>query len=438
VVRSRGIILICVPRPVNFAIVGLASTLLSAAVWTQNAGTFRLVRDHPAIQYSTRPTRDVVSGLNERLEKGEVQITFEKPPRGYLSSVLRVLDISPASQTLVFSENSLQRPHISKGTPRAIYFNDTVAVSWSKGADGMEITVLDAAQGVQFYSLAQMPQPQPRFVRRSDCLECHLMAQTSGVPGLFTMSQLPLSDNKNDYAQGWAVDHRTPVEDRWGGWYVTGSQVPVRHLGNVAVTHVPRSYVRAGVAPRLDSGAKAFDTSAYLTPHSDVVALLVLNHQQHMSNLLIRLGWEARVAGHDASRPGVKLPNVRESARELVDYMLFVDEAPLPSPVKGSTSFSQDFSAKGPRDSRGRSLRELDLTRRLLRYPCSYMIYSEAFDALPPAAKNDVYERLWEVLSGKETGKAYAELSVADRRAVVEILRETKSGLPDYFKPFAR
>ena len=166
------------------------------------------------------------------------------------------------------------------------------------------------------------------------------------------------------------------------------AQVPVRHLGNVAVTHVPRSYVRADVAPKLDSGARAFDASAYLTPHSDVVALLVLNHQLHISNLLIRLGWEARVAEHDASKPGVKLPDVRETARELVDYMLFVDEAPLPSPVKGSTSFAQEFSSRGPRDGRGRSLRDFDLTRRLLRYPCSYMIYSETFDALPPVAKN--------------------------------------------------
>jgi hypothetical protein len=421
-----------VRRPADCAIFGLAATLSAVVIGAQTPGTFRLTRDHPAIQYSTRATRDAIDILNERLDKGELQLTFEAPPRGYLQSVLKALDISPASQTLVFSENSLQRAHISKATPRAIYFNDTVAVSWSKGADGMEVTVLDRAQGVQFYSIAQNAQQKPRFIRRTDCLECHLMEQTSGVPGLFVMSQLPLSDNKNEYAQGWAVDHRTPIEDRWGGWYVTGTQVPVRHLGNVAVTHVPRSYVRADVAPKLDSGLKAFDTTAYLTPHSDVTALLVLNHQLHMTNLLIRLGWEARVAEHDGSR-GARLPNVRETARELVDYMLFVDEAPLPSAVKGSTSFAQDFASKGPRDRKGRSLRELDLTRRLLRYPCSYMIYTEAFDALPPGAKSAVYERLWEVLSGKETDKAYAGLSAADRLAIVEILRDTKKGLPAYF-----
>ena len=418
------------------AIAGFAASLgCAVVVWAQSTNVFRLSRDHAAIEYSTRATRDAIVRLNERIAKGELQLTFEAPPRGYLQSVLKALDIPSSSQTLVFSENSLQRAHISKATPRAIYFNDTVAVAWSKGADSMEATVLDATQGVQFWQIAQKPQQKPQFVRGTDCLQCHLAPQTSGVPGLFAMSQLPLSDNKNEYAQGWATDHRTPIEDRWGGWYVTGVQVPARHLGNVPVVHVPRWYVRADVAPRLATGASAFDTSAYLTPHSDIVALLVLNHQVHMTNLLTRLGWEARVAEVEASRAGAKLPDVRQTVRELVDYMLFVDEAPLASVVRGSSTFAQELSSKGPRDRKGRSLRELDLTRRLFRYPCSYMIYAAPFDALPPAARGYVYERLWEVLAGKETDKAYAGLSLADRGAIIEILRETKSGLPAYFQP---
>ncbi len=128
------------------------------------------------------------------------------------------------------------------------------------------------------------------------------LPETHGVPGVLTMSVLPLSDNKNEYAQGWGMDHRTPIEDRWGGWYVTGAQVPAKHLGNVPVLHVPRSYVRAEVAPKLATGSEAFDASAYLTPHSDVVALMVLNHQTHMTNLLTRLGWQARIAVHDRTQ----------------------------------------------------------------------------------------------------------------------------------------
>jgi hypothetical protein len=414
-------------------VVALAAVAGTAVVFAQ-AGLW-VPRDHAAIQYSKRPTRDAIVRLNEEVEKGAVTLKHDTGPRGYLESVLKALAIPVSSQTLVFSENSLQRSHISQRTPRAIYFNDTVAVAWAKGAETIEATALDSAQGVHFYSIPQKPQSKPQFVRRdADCLQCHLLPQTHGVPGILTMSVLPLSDNKNDYAQGWEADHRTPIEDRWGGWYVTGTQVPAKHLGNVPVLHVPKSYVRADVAPKLATGSAAFDTTPYLSPHSDVVALMVMNHQTRMTNLLTRLGWQARIAAHDSKGAAVP-PHVRETVVELVDYMLFIEEAPLPSPVRGASSFSKDFPSMGPRDRKGRSLRDLDLTRRLLRYPCSYMIYTEAFDALPASTKALVYQRMWDVLSGAAKEPEYATLAAADRRAIVEILRETKKDLPPYFKP---
>lgn len=416
------------------AFVGLAAASAIAIVSAQTSSIW-VSRDHAAIQYSTRPPHDAIGRLNESIQKGSVTLAFDALPRGYLASVLRALDIPASSQTLVFSENSLQRSHISQRTPRAIYFGDTVSVAWAKGAETIEAIALDATQGVHFYSILQTRKPKPQFVRRNaDCLQCHLLPQTHGVPGVLTMSVLPLSDNKNDYAQGWEVDHRTPIEDRWGGWYVTGGQVPAKHLGNVPVLHVPKSYVRADVAPKLATASDAFDATAYLTSHSDIVALMVLNHQTRMTNLLTRLGWQSRIAAQDAKTGGGLPPHVRDTALELVDYMLFVDEAPLPSPVRGASAFTKEFPSKGPRDSKGRSLRDLDLTRRLLRYPCSYMIYTDAFAALPSATKAFVYERMWAILSGAATDGDYSKLSRDDRRAIIEILRETKPGLPAYFK----
>jgi hypothetical protein len=159
---------------------------------------------------------------------------------------------------------------------------------------------------------------------------------------------------------------------------------------------------------------------------------MVLDHQAHMMNLITRTGWEARLAaGGDAKQ----VARLGEAAVDLVDYMLFVYEAPLTSAVRGTSGFAEKFQTSGPVDSRGRSLRQLDLERRLLRYPCSYMIYSEAFDAMPALAKDAVYRRLWRVLSGEERSKPYAQIPLADRRAIVEILRDTKKNLPDYFKP---
>jgi hypothetical protein len=209
---------------------------------------------------------------------------------------------------------------------------------------------------------------------------------------------------------------------------VTGSGGTRRHRGNVPVV-VKASQLRKPTdpTPQLDSVAKAFDTRGYLTPHSDIVALMVLEHQTHMTNLITRLGWETRVAGR-------LTPRVQDVAGDLVDYLLFVDEAPLAGRVQGTSGFAEYFSALGPRDSSGRSLRQLDLTTRLMRYPCSYMIYAPAFDALPPVAKEAVYTRLWEVLSGQDHAKQYARLSAADRRAIIEILRGTKTDLPALFR----
>ena len=120
-------------------------------------------------------------------------------------------------------------------------------------------------------------------------------------------------------------------------------------------------------------------------------------------------------------------------AAEVVDYMLFVDEAPLPEPVAGRSGFAERMSAAGPRDRQGRSLYELDLTRRLMKYPCSYLVYSPAFDALPPLAKLPIYKRMWQVLSGEAREPRYRSLSRADRQAIVEILRDTKPDLPSTF-----
>jgi hypothetical protein len=164
------------------------------------------------------------------------------------------------------------------------------------------------------------------------------------------------------------------------------------------------------------------DSPAYLTPYSDVVALLVFEHQMHMMNLFTRVGWDVRIGRHDPT-----------NINELVDYLLFVDEWPLSSRVEGSSGFTEKFSARGPRDSKGRSLRQFDLEHRLMRYPCSYMIYSAGFDGLPPEAKAAVYKRMWQILSGQGSGGKYAKLSASDRQAVTEILLETKPELRQYF-----
>ena len=416
------------------ALIGLGVVVMA----NQRGGAFRASRDHPAIAYSTGPVLNVVSVLNERILAGDVELTFQGRS-GYLESVLNALDVPIQSQTTVFSKTSRQAQEITSQNPRAIFFADTVAVGWVRDAEELEVAVQDQRQGAVFYSLSQAPMEQPQFVRTDRCLACHLSWDTLGVPGFQVLSVAPLSPDPTAYATGFVSDHRSPLTERWGGWYVTGDVGSTVHMGNVEVTDVEDPDATRGlVPPRMDSLVGAFDLDGYPSEYSDVVALMVLEHQAGMTNLITRLGWEARrVEFRESASDDQRLDFVTESALQLVDYMLFVDESPLPTKIVGSSGFTDYFSALEPRDSFGRSLRELDLERRLFRYPCSYMIYTDAFDALPKTAKSAVYARLWSVLSGQEPDAVYSRLSKEDRQAVVEILRDTKSDLPEYFKDLA-
>ncbi len=376
--------------------------------------------DDPAIQYVKGPRSDAGLELNRKLESGQARLAFEKGS-GYLGSVLHALDVPIDSQVVVYAQDSFQAALISQKNPRSIYFNDQVAVGWVRGGN-IEVAAQDPRQGVVFYELEQKDTGAPTLRRESQCLRCHVSWDTLGVPGLMVQSVGP--PDEAGYASGGITDHRTPIADRWGGWYVTGDPGGMRHMGNVGIDLPDRRRPEHPVV--LSSLAGQFDLAGYLAPSSDIVALMVLEHQTHMMNLLTYIGWEARV--DKAS------PTLRDIARAVVDYMVFVDEARLNGPIAGSSDFARRFAAEGPRDGKGRSLRELDLRRRLMKYPCSYMIYAPVFDALPPAAKSAIYERLWQVLSGRATGVKYRRLSVADRRAVAEILQDTKTDLPSYFK----
>lgn len=336
---------------------------------------------------------DPVSALSHRIEQGAAQLKFD-PVYGYLPALLEALSIPVESQMAVFSKTSIQLLRIEPSNPRVLYFNDSVAVGWVPGGF-LELAAQDPTLGIRFYTLQQRPDERP--ARREVCLTCHkssttlVRSVTSGPGGI---------------ASGeFDVDSRTPFNKLWGGWYVTGNTVPKDHMGNAVFANSVRRERTPSLDPKLS-----------LTPSSDVVALMVFAHQMHMMNLL--------------AHP--------DNIDELVDYLLFVDEPPLPGPIRGNSGFAEKFAGAGPRDHLGRSLRDFDLERRLMRYPCSYMIYTEAFDALPSQVKEAVYRRMWRILSGEVSAAKYERFALADRRAVLEILRDTKKDLPDYFQRAGR
>ena len=393
--------------------------------------------DHPAIAYFNylqHPGNDAVAGLKRKIEEGKIQLKFDGQ-KGYLPAVLQALNVPVESQMAVFSKTSLQSPRIEPGNPRTIFFNDSVSVAWVNGGF-IELAALDPEQGVIFYKLEQQFASQPSFMRSDNCLACHRSDQSLGVPGMILRSFYTLPDGRPQLILGgFTTDHRSPFEERWGGWYVTGVLANGRHMGNAMLSDPdqPESMITAQTL-HLASLQNKFDTNAYLSAHSDIVALLVFDHQMYMTNLITRVGWEVRCALYDKASSGALTALLRESANELVDYLLFIDEAPLPGPVQGTSGFAEKFAAQGPFDTHGRSLRQFDLRTRLLRYPCSYMLYSQAFDSLPEQAKNAIYQRMWQILSGAEKGSRYTRFSLADRQAIVQILRDTKPGLPSYFQ----
>jgi hypothetical protein len=381
--------------------------------------------EHPAINYYKAPVDDAVTRLTKKMEEGKASLQYD-PKLGYLPSLLENLGIKVDSQVMVFSKTSFQAAKISPSNPRALYFNDEVQVGYVRGGDVMEVVALDPKLGDIFYTLDVEKTEHPEFDRRDVCMQCHYGPATSGIPGIMVASVYADASGMPAFRLGEPVtDQNTPFTERWGGWYVTGDTGTQRHRGN-AVSHGNSGLLDQHDTQNLTTLTGRFSPSGYLAMTSDIVALMTLEHQTHMTNLLTRIGWEARIAAYDKKSN----PQLDADIETTVRYMLFADEANLREPVKGVSTFTKTFPERGPRDKQGRSLRDFDLNTRLFRYPVSYMIYSGEFAALPSTVRDKLVERVTEILSGKDASETYARLSPESRAAALSILRETTP----YFK----
>ncbi len=414
-------------RPAPAFSLAIVSACLAAA-----AGVLQAT---PGLQQeSGRTANDPVGRLARQIERGETTLEL-RPGSGYLKSLLERLDLNVDSQLLVFSKTSFQQALISPRAPRALFFNDTVSVGSVQNGDVFELIGVDPREGLNFYTLSARASP-PVFERRGvECAFCHAPGN-KGVPGFVVASVIPNAEGTPFFSGAFfaTTDHRTPFDQRWGGWYVTGTHGSQVHQGNAVAPDPDRPVeLQQGGTQNVTSLRGRFDASNYLTDTSDIVALLTLEHQAGMINLFTRVARQFDRAQLTAMTD----PTVRAldaSVDEVVAYMLFVDEAPLREPVAGVSTFTKTFPARGPRDRQGRSLRDFDLRTRLFRYPLSYLVYSDTFDGLPAGLRRRVYRRLYDVLTGADTGDRFRTVPAEDRQAVLEILQETKSGLPDYWR----
>ncbi len=413
------------------------------------------------IRYSSQSPSDPVARLMGRLASGEVRLQRD-PAHGYLPSLLQALKISPASQVLVFSKTSLQIHRISPTNPRAIYFNDSVYVGFVPGSDTLELSANDPQLGAVFYTLdSQREDPAieslddtpegasklanessdglPRILRdRGQCLSCHATSRTEGVPGHLMRSIFPdRSGRARTGSATYSLDDRTPFSSRWGGWYVTGHHGAMRHMGNTFAVerNDPQAMDVETQANRL-SLPSWVRPGLHLTPHSDLVALMILEHQVRVHNLITRANYETRqtiyldeVMNKAIGRP----PEYRSESTgrriaaagdALLQGLLMIDEFRLETPVSGTSTFADEFVAIGPTTNDGRSLRQLDLKHRLFQYPLSYLIYTPEFRDLPQPMMDYVRHKLTNILAGNEA-ISLDQISIDDRKSLLEILRET-------------
>lgn len=406
--------------------------LLSA---TSAVGQFEF--ENAPISYNDAEVSDAIFQLKQKLVQGSANLEWDDR-RGWLPSLLDQLEISDSSQLLVFTKTSLQLNKISPGNPRAVYFNDDTYVGFVPGGDIIELSAVDPKLGAVFYSIEQNADRSMISRDRSQCMTCHGTNKTQDVPGYLVRSVYPSGSGHPRYEMGTVTtDHRTDFRKRFGGWYVLGKHGDMRHRGNV---------IASKTQPAIDfeKGANLTELPAriksknYMNGSSDLVALMVLEHQTQMHNWITKASYETRLALNyqlemnkifDRDRNfqiESTTRRIESSAEDLLEYMLFCDEYQLDSPIAHATPFANQFERLGPRDDAQRSLREFDLTNRMFRYPCSYLIYSESFDNLPEPVLSYLARRLGAILSGKDQSRTFSHLTADDRLAIQQILMQTK------------
>jgi hypothetical protein len=359
-----------------------------------------------------------------------------------LRAVLEVAGVPEASQVLVFSKTSLQLKLISPSNPRAIYFNDNCYIGYVPGglveygdADP------DPTIGSGMFAIDLREKDQAALTPDGSCLSCHDGARTNGRPGFFIRSVFPNPEGHVITSAGsTTVGHDTPLAKRWGGWYVTGNSGSTHHRGNQVTIEHPSgdAHIDNALGSNIDDLSHRFNVNRYLQPTSDIVALMVLEHQVQMHNRLtqgsgvVHEQYERSEAlaeyleePFEPSKNETLQRVIESNAGRIVRQMLFCNEVELTEPVAGTELFLEQFRANRKEDAEGRSLKDFDLETRIFKHRCSYMVYSQAFAMMHPMLKDAVVTKLREVLAGQGDESIYGHLDANERQVIATILTET-------------
>ena len=419
-------------------VVGLISPLTPSAS-AQQVEPF----EEPPINYSVTPTNDRATAISAKFQSRAMEIR-SMPAKKRLQWLLAELGVPVESQIFVFSKTSLQRELINPETPRVLYFSDEAYIGWSP-TGAFEVAVFDAKLGATFYVFEpHATKEEPLLARSGDCLLCH--SRHEHTPSLRTRSVFPDANGEPLSGSGSSnIAPSTPLAERWGGWYVTGTKAPFEHRGNLTGKKIDDFEGPAAQPTRnLLSLEGVVDTRRYLLKTSDVVPLLMHDHQVHVHNVLSKANQDARIALHrwpamreilglpkDAPPQGSCLVVFDSQAEKVLDALLCRDEAAWPAGgIQGDGVFAPAYAKTRKPDAKGRSLRDLDLQTRLFRYRCSPLIYSESFATLPKELHDIILLRLSSGLRAFPPSPSFGHLPDDERAAIHEILSATLPNLP--------
>lgn len=402
------------------ALSALIILLLATPLWSAPRLNFR----KKPISYSSTEANNDISNLQKKLKTSNDFMTNEKQ-FGYLLPLLKELDISVYSQMLIFSKTSQQKLLISPEIPRALYFNDDIYIGYVREGF-IEIMVTDPKLGIAFYTLEDI-ENKPFVEQQSGrCLTCHSTNHTKNVPGLQVRSHLVDPEGHPVFSAGHPrTDHGTPLSERWGGWYVTGTHGNTTHLGNyqLPTSKRPDSFKAQLDRSNITDLSWFIDVEQYPTPDSDIVALMVFEHQVDAHNYMTRTNYAWHIDVHNKNVEKLDA-NWKQEAKQLIEHLFFVGEAKLKYPIKGTSLFSKEFATRGPFDKNRNSLRRFDLKERLFHFPCSYTVHSKRFQSLPKPVLDHIYSRMEEILSEDNKDQKYKHLIKTDRANLRELLPE--------------
>lgn len=428
--------------PIRFAAWGVMLLCLGEALALDPA------YERDPIRYSeTEPDTKLTRLIEATRDEREF---WTGPDHLILARLLERLEIPAASQVLVFSKTSEQNSRISPETPRAIYFSDDLYLGWVQGGE-IEAASFDPRLGMVFHLLKMKGRRSgrpPELARERSCLNCHAGSSNREIPGLMVRSVYPTATGLPLFEAGtFHTRQSSPIEERWGGWYVTGQVEQREHLGNALAKAAPGgpgvelTRLVEGPVSSLDG---LFESRLY--PHgsqSDVLALMVLEHQVGVHNLLVEANWvtqttlrrheEMQKAFGEAVDAPLSETNERilsSVATRVLREMLYVEEIPLPGGIEGSAAFQEAFRQKRIKNAEGRSLRDFRLYGRLMKYRCSHLIYSEAFTSLPRAIRDRILDQLYGILTRPADWPEFGHLGQSEREHILSILRETLPDLP--------